>query len=372
MTSEAIESWLESQRITNISDVLSALHKLGATELSDLLDLSEDDLSTFQPPFLKSLEFKRFTRGITNLKNNHLIKFNVIQYDDAHVSDTSLDADANHFNNNNNNPIKEQEEKLYPRPALPSKCPTKSCDGVLILHLGRKKSKYLSKLRDTPDSRWFAECNSCSKKWHCCHFSCGKLQKISSMGSSEIIRHEQGRINRWQKKIQLPCSQNPQFHVLKERYEEQMKVIKKNDANSKDTSPSLGETEESFSVMNDFPNDVFRRDISADDSFDDDLYSILGPHYDDGLEVDILAYNESDQMDDLTISNTNPIAQEEMIPDCATSTDLMTQLCTFMNDQCFIRKGFRAMKKKIGARQALPQPKKPKLLTYPSVKATDK
>jgi len=54
------------------------------------------------------------------------------------------------------------------------------------------------------------------------------LQKITTLGSSDIIRHEQGRYNRWQKKIKPPCPKNPQHNVLKEDYAEQKKTETQN------------------------------------------------------------------------------------------------------------------------------------------------
>jgi hypothetical protein len=47
-------------------------------------------------------------------------------------------------------------------------------------------------------------------------------KKISNVGgSSDIIRHEQGRFNRWQKKVKPPCSKNPQIEAILSRYQTQ-------------------------------------------------------------------------------------------------------------------------------------------------------
>lgn len=86
------------------------------------------------------------------------------------------------------------------------------------MSLGKRKNKYLKSL-EGPDIRWVVSCSACPKKWHACHFLCGHLQKISSIGSSDIIRHEQGRFNRWLKKIKPPCSLNPRSDALKKEYQ---------------------------------------------------------------------------------------------------------------------------------------------------------
>ena len=69
-TPETLEDWLKCHRISNISVILGALNDLGATELRDLFDLEEDDVSKFQPPFMKKLEFIRFSRGIESLQES--------------------------------------------------------------------------------------------------------------------------------------------------------------------------------------------------------------------------------------------------------------------------------------------------------------
>lgn len=383
MSAETIESWLKSQRIVNIPRVLDVLHRLGATELNDLVDLSEADVSTFQPPFLKSLEYKRFIRGITTLKDfidskNNALKVNVIDHDVNHGSDTTSDADRNP------SPTQDEEEQEYPHPPLPSRCPTKMCNGVLVLYPGEKRSQYLMKLHGTPDARWIAVCNSCSKKWHCCHFLCGKLQKISSVGSSEIIRHEQGRINRWQKKIQLPCSKNPQFDVLKAKYEEKMSAIK-TDAMLQDHS--VDQMKKNDSTIKSIPNNIFQHDgyLGVNHSYDEDLCSILGPNYNDELEIDILQYNLSTEITQMhespTISNNVLIPDGTTLNDCPISAtakclslpaeqkkdDLMDQLCIWVNEHCLIHKGLRAIQKAIRERYGMPQPKKLKQFSDPSV-----
>jgi hypothetical protein len=385
MSSETIESWLNSQRIVNIPRVLNALRNLGATELNDLVDLSEADVSTFQHPFLKSVEYKRFVRGITLLKDlmdsdsskNDALKVNVIDHDVNDVSDTTSDADRNP------SPTQDEEHQMYLHPPLPSKCPTKMCNGVLVLYLGEKRSQYLMKLHGTPDARWIAVCESCSKKWHCCHFLCGKLQKITPLGSSEIIRHEQGRINRWQKKIQLPCPKNPQFDVLKARYEQKMSVIK-TDAMLHDLS--VAEMEKADSTMNGtIPNNIFQHDgfLGANYSFDEDLLrSTLVPNYNDELEIEILQYNLSTEItqshESPTISNNALIPDGKTLDACPMSAenakclslpaaeekdDVMNLLCIWVNEHCLIHKGLRAIQKVIRDRYGMPKPKKLKQIS---------
>jgi hypothetical protein len=108
----------------------------------------------------------------------------------------------------------------YRRPPLPLKCPYFTCKGVLNLSLGERDNKYLKTLHNTPDKRWIAKCNLCDEEWHCCHFRCGKLERIRPDGSSNIVRHEKGRINRHQRIISLPCANNPKYDELIKMYAE--------------------------------------------------------------------------------------------------------------------------------------------------------
>jgi hypothetical protein len=149
------------------------------------------------------------------------------------------------------------------------------------------------KIHGTPDSRWTATCSVCSKKWHCCHFLCGKLQKLSSLGTSDIIRHEQGRLNRWQRKIQPPCSRNPRFISVRAGYEEEMtKLQQANDSNSKLPATDTALVETSSGTQG--PSSESMSSPVHVDTFDDELKSILGPIDDEAWEMNM------DQFDSAT------------------------------------------------------------------------
>lgn len=49
---QSLADWIRQNRINNIT-ILDALHELGATEVIDLIDLTEEDISKFQPPFFE-------------------------------------------------------------------------------------------------------------------------------------------------------------------------------------------------------------------------------------------------------------------------------------------------------------------------------
>lgn len=225
---ETLTSWVQRNRI-NSTTLLNALDDLGATEVIDLQDLADNDISQFQPPFLKKLEYVRFKRGILSLKVSAGVA------DEQELKNIATDstgaftlpiASSSIRSIITSSPVDElYEGNQNKSPPLPSACQGEGCIGTLSSHLGTRKNKYLTGL-DGPDFRWIVTCSDCSRKWHACHFLCGHLQKISSMGSSDIIRHEQGRFNRWQKKIKPPCSKNPRRSVLKAGYAEQKKNLK--------------------------------------------------------------------------------------------------------------------------------------------------
>lgn len=224
ISSKALISWLNEKRINNTA-ILDALDQLGANEVQDLLDLEEEDIKSFQPPFLKKLEYLRFRRGIVYLKLNNDQQPHDLSTVDTVATPlpiiasaqtvTSLSSVDELYGGNNN----------YQHPPLPPECTGEGCTGKLSSYLGSRKNKYLTEL-DGPDFRWIVSCSLCSRKWHACHFLCGHLQKISTLGSSDIIRHEQGRFNRWQKKIKPPCVNNPKSGVLKARYAHQKNKLK--------------------------------------------------------------------------------------------------------------------------------------------------
>lgn len=231
---QSLADWIRQNRINNIT-ILDALHELGATEVIDLIDLTEEDISKFQPPFLKKLEYVRFARGIQSLKvsNNEDLEKNGMRTAATIIpviaEEVIIPSPAYVFND---------EHVNHPRPPLPPRCVGGNCSGVLSSRLGTRKNKYLMTLSG-PDFRWIVSCSDCTRKWHACHFLCGHLQKISPLGASDIIRHEQGRFNRWQKKIKPPCPKNPKNSVLKATYKEQRK--NSNKANGlgqvRDTNP---------------------------------------------------------------------------------------------------------------------------------------
>ena len=235
-------SWFEENRITSNANVLQALTDLGASEPMDLLDLDEEDTLVFSP-ILKKLEFVRFKRGIEELRkgksttsslaqeaqsspnannNNNLINASSI------VQDSNL-ASARHTNTNVSTKralVSSTTKDINERPPLPSSCPEKNCAGVLSAVLGKRKNKNLKNMPG-PDFRWIVSCTICSTKWHACHFLCGHISKISPVGSSDIIRHEMGRFNRWQKKIKPPCALNPLSHELKAEYNQERRKYEK-------------------------------------------------------------------------------------------------------------------------------------------------
>jgi len=183
--------WLKHHRIETCTDkILQKFEELGATELSDLFDLEEEDILSFRPPFLKKLEFVRFKRAL-------------ISYKTSSAANKSISPKV--------------DLPVHKPPPLPSSCPENGCTGMCLSVLGKRRNNHLIGLKG-PDCRWFISCTKCNTRWHACHFLCGHLAKISSIGSSDIIRHEKGRFNKWQKQIKFPCTKNPEYARLKLRY----------------------------------------------------------------------------------------------------------------------------------------------------------
>lgn len=215
----SLANWLHQNRI-NSTKILDTLDQLGATEVIDLIDLAEEDVLKFQPPFLKKLEYVRFMRGIHSLKvSNGTEQKNDIVATSSATNIIPPIAEAVVMSSRVDE-LNKDHHTTYQRPPLPPRCPGDECSGILSSRLGTRKNKYLVNL-DGPDFRWIVYCSECTRKWHACHFLCGHLQKISPLGSSDIIRHEQGRFNRWQKKIKPPCVKNPKNSALKASYMEQ-------------------------------------------------------------------------------------------------------------------------------------------------------
>jgi hypothetical protein len=294
-TPETLEDWLKCHRISNISVILGALNDLGATELRDLFDLEEDDVSKFQPPFMKKLEFIRFSRGIESLQESAAAsQRNVAK---AHVPQKvpeieTMSSEGQFLTSFNNEDDNNEDEGSFPRPPLPSRCPSIGCAGVLSSHLGSRKTKYLMKIPGAPDRRWTATCSVCSKKWHCCHFLCGKILKVSSLGTSEIIRHEHGRLNRWQRKIQPPCSRNPRYNSVRAGYEEEMTRLQQAN-HSKNKLPETDDVLVESSSGTHGPSSESKSSPVQTDAFDDELKSILGPIDDEAWEMNMVLFDST-------------------------------------------------------------------------------
>jgi hypothetical protein len=230
--SDTLESWVLKQKIYS-TKLLDSLDELGANDPIDLLDLTEEDISNFEP-FLKKLEFVRLKRGISLLRQN-VDRIETANGDLIDTKDSNIVvANATVITINDAEiSLKEEfiisEGKKYKRPPLPFSCIEDTCDGILSSKLGRRINNYLKSLNNGPHFRWIVSCSKCTNKWHSCHFLCGHLQKISSIGgSSDIIRHEQGRFNRWQKKVKPPCSKNPKSEAILSRYQTQKKQCQGN------------------------------------------------------------------------------------------------------------------------------------------------
>jgi len=267
---EKIICWLQDNRIAlgKTDEMLKKLEEMGATEVEDLGDLDERDLASFDSPFLKKLEFVRFKRAVEALKaqpsdlnakkNSEYCEASslnnaphVVAVDDDY-QDSLCNKVMNQGIKGEKHGVQDQEvkkkevipgkgipsqesEKLegYQRPPLPSMCPQEGCNGLLSSSLGNRKNKKL-KGPNRPDRRWIVSCSKCPTKWHACHFLCGQLSKITPMGSSDIVRHEVGRYNRWQKKVKPPCHLNPMNSTLKQSYEDQKKKSRQSSENTLD------------------------------------------------------------------------------------------------------------------------------------------
>jgi len=259
---ETLEAWLERNRIKSTS-LAEALAKLGATETLDLVDLSTEDMSSFKPPFMKKLEHVRFERGVQDLKKAKRAAESGKKgsLDDASsCTSSSLPRMVSAVS----------QTQKWKCPPHPSKCLQKGCDGILSLRLGNRKNKYLTKL-DGPDFRWIVDCSKCRTKWHACHYLCGHLQKISVLGSSDIIRHEQGRFNRWQKKVKPPCSMNPHCGALRAYYADQKKnSTSRNSVKSDSTSTTQPHRSPEDPLFdNEFKSMIGNLDLNASDGSDE-------------------------------------------------------------------------------------------------------
>jgi len=277
--------WLREHRVVGSKvDATGALRKfneLGATEVADLADLDEEDVSSFQP-ILKKLEYVRFQRAIglmrhdaysssssnvnvnvnatlpeesssssstrkqatkvpiqdlNDLADEDAGRTNIRPVDDSSRNDAGavVPVVSNSSSNSNisSSSMNGNFNGEFEEPPLPTICPEKTCGGIgtLTCELGKRSSKHLVSLGSgTPDFRWVVSCSQCNIKWHACHFLCGHLAKISPLvGSSDIIRHEMGRYNRWQKKIKPPCSKNPMNGILQAGYTEERRKVRDKD-----------------------------------------------------------------------------------------------------------------------------------------------
>jgi hypothetical protein len=112
--------------------------------------------------------------------------------------------------------VEEEEDEIIPRTAriytyaakLPSQCPTKCCPGVLSVAHTSRFFQFLLEMSDCP-FRWVVSCPECSTTWHACHFGCGHLRKRTKTGSSDISRHEKGRVGKHQRGVRAGCRLNP-------------------------------------------------------------------------------------------------------------------------------------------------------------------
>jgi len=220
-------TFLQEHRIEPTDSLLKKLAELGATEVTDLLDLEPDDLDNFQPPIMKKLEFVRLGRAIellqqTKNKDNDNI---VVQSPNVANHKKMITSGSNGKISDDTLSTITLSTITYDSPPLPLTCQQSGCSGTLSSTLGKRMNKMLVKLNG-PDFRWVVSCSKCATKWHSCHFLCGYMSKISSNGSSDISRHEIGRYNRWQKKIIRPCVNNPDVEALQAKYNEEDKVAR--------------------------------------------------------------------------------------------------------------------------------------------------
>lgn len=213
-------AFFQEHRIGSTDKLSEKLVELGATEVSDLLDLEDEDMMTLQPPIMKKLEFVRFRRAIELLKLSKIDHENVMTPPNIYAAQSAIaDTSTKH--------LKEDTSSFYEYPPLPPSCPGKGCTGTLSVALGKRINKQLMKLNG-PDFRWIVSCSDCTTRWHSCHFLCGHISKISPIGSSDISRHELGRFNRWQSKIKRPCANNPDNQILKAGYNEEWRKHQSN------------------------------------------------------------------------------------------------------------------------------------------------
>mmetsp|Transcript_4937 Transcript_4937/g.9420 ORF Transcript_4937/g.9420 Transcript_4937/m.9420 type:complete len:473 (-) Transcript_4937:149-1567(-) len=308
-----LSSWLKEHRVMS-SALLEKLDELGANQVEDLVDLSFEDIESFNP-LLKKLEFIRFKRAVSLLQQQNTtshvrydetaserrIKENnsfsdenttlppaVITIDTQTASGSSaatitggklslsppmdaVDMSKNKKGSKRTMDVmmvakdkrlwleqmhlqqkqKQKQQQQQQQPPLPSSCPEKNCHGSLSSHQGKRKIKALIKLQG-PDYRWIVTCSDCNSRWHACHFMCGYLSKISRpTGSSDIIRHEMGRYNRWQNKITPPCKNNPLNQLLSDEYNKeqvQSRLGQKIVENAKNHVPSSSSTTATTSI----------------------------------------------------------------------------------------------------------------------------
>lgn len=263
--STALRNWAEKNHIGSESFFVQ-LDNIGAYEPNHLLDLSDEDLRSFET-ILKKLEYVRFEKGISELRNN---KNPVDEFLSTEITIPSTLTGLSTSPSQNSHSM-ERFIDGFKEPPLPSTCPEKTCSGILSVSLGKRRNKYLQSIQG-PDSRWLVDCSMCSTKWHACHFNCGHIQKIGSMGSSEIIRHEQGRYNKWQQKISPPCHKNPDRESILNDYQQKKQdsakqTMKKMSKNKNDLqSGKLSQESTPVEKMPSLSFGMYRsRSVEADD-----------------------------------------------------------------------------------------------------------
>jgi hypothetical protein len=178
---DTLENWVLKHKIYS-TKLLDSLDELGANDPIDLLDLTEEDISNFEP-FLKKLEFVRLKRGISLLRQNvdtdEITNGELLDTTDTTGNIVVANATLIPVNYNEislNEGFVTSEGKKYKCPPLPFSCIEDDCDGILSSKLGRRINNYLRSL-DGPNFRWIVSCSKCTNKWHSCHFLCGHLQK---------------------------------------------------------------------------------------------------------------------------------------------------------------------------------------------------
>ena len=100
-----------------------------------------------------------------------------------------------------------QDNCNYPG-KLPTVCPELNCSKKLRMKHSKRSYPHLLKIGQGL-CRFLVFCSDCTNSWHMCQFGCGHLRKRTAKGSSEISRHENGRIGPHQRGVRAACYLNP-------------------------------------------------------------------------------------------------------------------------------------------------------------------